>query len=92
MNKNKKIKKEIRYVDQLLRKPVIDKKNKSKFPTTLYKPNFIHQIHLLFLPYNKDHKERYAIVAIDMSTRLIDSEPIKKQRFEKCCRIIKKDL
>ena len=28
------------------------KKNKSKFPTTLYKPNFIHQIDLLFLPYN----------------------------------------
>ena len=49
MNKNKN-KKEIRYVDQLLKKPIKDKTNKSTYPSTLYKPNFIHQLDLLFLP------------------------------------------
>jgi hypothetical protein len=70
MNKNKK---NVYYVDQLLKKPVKDKKSKSIYPTTLYKKDFIHQIDLLFLPYNEDNKERYALVVIDMSTRLIDA-------------------
>ena len=72
MNNNKN-KKKIRYVDQLLKKPIKDKTNKSTYPSTLYKPNFIHQLDLLFLPYNEDNKHRYALVVIDMSTRLIDS-------------------
>jgi hypothetical protein len=76
MNKNKK---EIRYVDQLLKKPVKDKTNKSTYPTTLYKKDFIHQIDLLFLHYNEDNKHRYALVVIDISTRLIEI-----QRFSKC--------
>ena len=67
------------YDDQLLKKPQKDKKNKSTFPTTLYKPNFIHQIDLLFLPYDEYNKERYSLVVIDMSTRLIDAEPIKSK-------------
>ena len=76
MNKNKK---DVYYVDQLLKKPQKDKKNKSIFPSTLYSPNFIHQIDLLFLPYSEDHKDRYALVVIDMSTRLIDAQPIKSK-------------
>jgi hypothetical protein len=42
--KNKLNNKKVHYVDQLLKKPIKDKKNKSTYPSTLYKPNFIHQI------------------------------------------------
>jgi len=45
MNKNKK---NVYFVDQLLKKPVKDKKSKSTYPTTLYKKDFIHQIDLYF--------------------------------------------
>ena len=89
MNKNKN-KKEIRYVDQLLKKPIKDKTNKSTYPSTLYKPNFIHQLDLLFLPYNEDNKHRYALVVIDMSTRLIDSEPLKNKDSKSVVDAIKK--
>ena len=58
-------KKKVYYIDQLLKKPQKDKKNKSTFPTTLYKPNFIHQIDLLFLPYDEYNKERYSQISTD---------------------------
>ena len=87
MNKNKK---NVYYVDQLLKKPVKDKKSKSTYPTTLYKKDFIHQIDLLFLPYNEDNKERYALVVIDMSTRLIDAQPLKNKDSKSVVEAIKK--
>ena len=83
-------KKNVYYVDQLLKKPVKDKKSKSTYPTTLYKKDFIHQIDLLFLPYNEDNKERYALVVIDMSTRLIDAEPMKNKDSKSVVEAIKK--
>ena len=83
-------KKKVYYIDQLLKKPQKDKKNKSTFPTTLYKPNFIHQIDLLFLPYDEYNKERYSLVVIDMSTRLIDAEPIKSKDSKSVVDAIKK--
>ena len=89
MNKNKN-KKEIRYVDQLLKKPIKDKRNKSTYPTTLYKKDFIHQLDLLVLPYSDDHKERYALVVIDMSSRLIDAEPLKNKDSKSVVDAIKK--
>jgi hypothetical protein len=96
MKLNKNNKKDVFYVDQLLKKPVKDKKNKSTFPSTLYEPNFIHQIDLLFLPYDEYNKDRYALVVIDMSTRLIDAQPIKtkdsKSVVEAITKIYKRGL
>ena len=74
-----KIKKDLSYVDKLLTKPRRDKKNLTHYPTTQYEKDFIHQIDILFMPYDEHNKERYALVCIDMSSRLIDAEPLKNK-------------
>ena len=74
-----KIKKDLSYVDKLLTKPRRDKKNLTKYPTTQYVKDFIHQLDILFMPYDEHNKERYALVCIDMSSRLIDAEPLKNK-------------
>ena len=74
-----KIKKDLSYVDKLLTKPRRDKKNLAHYPTTQYEKDFIHQIDILFMPYDEHNKERYALVCIDMSSRLIDAEPLKNK-------------
>jgi len=83
-------KKKINYVDQLLKKPKKDKQNKTSYPSTIYEPNFIHQIDLLFLPYSEDHKDKYALIVIDMSTRLIDGEALKDKNSKSVTEAIKK--
>ena len=74
-----KIKKDLTFVDQLLTKPRRDKKNLTHYPTTQYEKDFIHQIDILFMPYDQHNKERYALVCTDMSSRLIDAEPLKNK-------------
>ena len=74
-----KIKKDLTFVDKLLTKPRRDKKNLTHYPTTQYEKDFIHQIDILFMPYDEHNKERYALVCIDMSSRLIDAEPLKNK-------------
>ena len=74
-----KLKKDLSYVDKLLKKPIRDKDNLSHYPTTQYPKNFIHQIDILYMPYDEDNKERYALVCIDMTSRMIDAEPLKNK-------------
>ena len=74
-----KLKKDLTFVDKLLTKPRRDKKNLTHYPTTQYEKDFIHQIDILFMPYDEHNKERYALVCIDMSSRLIDAEPLKNK-------------
>ena len=38
-----KLKKDLSYIDKLLKKPIRDKDNLSHYPTTQYPKNFIHQ-------------------------------------------------
>ena len=78
----------IKYVDQLLKKPIRDN-NKSIYPN-IYEKNFIHQLDILFLPYSEDHHERYALVCIDMSSRLIDAEPLKNKDSKSVVDALKK--
>jgi hypothetical protein len=75
-----------------LKKPIKYKKNKASYPSSLYKPNFIHQIDLLFLPYNEDNQHRYASdsVVIDMSSRLIDAEASETKNSKSVTEAIKK--
>ncbi len=74
-----KLKKDLSYVDKLLTKVKRDKNNLRHYPTTQYAKDFIHQLDILFMPYDEHNKERYALVCIDMTSRMIDAEPLKNK-------------
>lgn len=63
-------------VKNLFKKPKKDSGvNMPKFRS--YPDNFIHQADILFLP--QDGKYRYALVVVDIGTRIVDAEPMKNK-------------
>lgn len=63
-------------LDNLYIKPLKNKgENKTHYPQ--FEKNFIHQADLLFLPH--DDKYKYALVVIDIGSRLVDAYPVKEK-------------
>ena len=60
-------------VDNLLKKPKKDKGNQMPHYQT-YPKNYKHQIDTLYLP--DDNKNKYALVVVDVGTRICDAEPM----------------
>jgi len=71
-----------------LEKTIVDnlfktvKKNKKENATKFdqYSPNFIYQADLLFLP--NDNGYKYALVVVDIGSRIVDAEPLKTKQAE----------
>ncbi len=64
-------------VKALTKKPGVEKGSDKPF-IPLEGPNFIHQVDLLFLPEDQGYK--YALVATDVGTRLVDAVPLKSKQ------------
>ena len=49
---------------------------KTSFNRAFYKPNFVHQIDLLFLPEDRN-KSKYLLVCVDIGSGIVDARPLK---------------
>lgn len=84
-NKRKQLANEI--VFNLYTKPKKDKGlNMPRFQH--YAPNAIHQADLLFLP--DDNGFKYALVVVDIGSRLVDAEPLETKSSEQIVAAFKK--
>ena len=84
-----------KILDQLLKKP----NPKAKYQFNHYnvdKPNYEHQIDILFLPYSKEHPNRYCLCLVDVASRYKAAVPLKtkdsKEVFKAWISLIKKPL
>lgn len=65
-------------VSQLMQRPKKDTKpNRPSRTSRLTEPGMIHQADLLFLPNDKCHK--YALVVVDIGSKLVDAQPLKSK-------------
>lgn len=81
-------------VQNLMSVPIPDNKINMPHTDPNIKPNFVHQADLLFLP--DDNGFKYALVVVDLGSRLCDAEPMKsktqKETLEAFMTIYKRKL
>ena len=63
---------------QLMQVPRKEKRKNAPITDPATRPGFIHQADLLFLP--TDRRFKYALVVVDIGSRLVDAEPLKSKR------------
>ena len=79
--------KETSLVKKLMMKPIKDTREETPHFQRNYPKDFIHQADLLYLPHEKGSK--YVITVVDMSSRLVDAEPLKKRDADSVIEAIK---
>lgn len=66
-------------VDELLKKPKRDRGYEMPQFVKTYPKNYKHQVDTLYLPTDTSSKnEKYALVVVDVGSRLVDAEPMKQ--------------
>jgi hypothetical protein len=65
-------------VDKLMTAPKKDKGQEMPHTPHHYPKDYKHQIDLLYLP--NDNKKKYALVVVDVGTRLCDAEPMQDRK------------
>ena len=70
-------KKQETLVQKLMTKPIKEEPPEMPHFSRHLKKNYIHQVDLLYLPSEKASK--YALTVIDIASRLVDAEPIRKR-------------
>lgn len=87
MNRPTNKKTTLNMIDNLYIKPTRDKGvNMPRYPD--FKDNYYHQADLLFLP--EDNGYKYALVVVDVGSRLIDARPLKTKESDEVLEAFKK--